>query len=286
MTLCSESHTYLKSTASPSALASTLGGVIDIVPTSTWNDAIIYGDLHSEEAQKVLGSELVTGFSHRAPKVAGDKWFQKKFRLRDGLEALTRHPVQKNKEGTALFFNETELTGRVLTKNGEKQVFTYRGKAHAKSVTAFVIDIDGTDHIDRVRNRIVEMGRFAVLYTTHSHARKASEDGDFFRVIMPLERPFLVDEHGGNPRAAAMNWLSRYVGFSKVLGIRDLDLSAAMKCQSRKTCRSSRLPDQWIARVSATATPSAAIQPCRMASTSRNGSMTAARPSISKRFST
>ncbi|UWQ46875.1 primase-helicase family protein [Leisingera aquaemixtae] len=133
----------------------------------------------------------------------------------------------QNKEGTALFFNETELTGRELTKNGEKQVFTYRGKAHAKSVTAFVIDIDGTDYIDRVRDRIIEMGRFAVLYTTHSHARKASEDGDFFRVIMPLERPFLVDEHGGNPRAAAMNWLSRYLGFSKVLGIEDLDLSAA-----------------------------------------------------------
>ncbi|MDE4141914.1 DUF5906 domain-containing protein [Phaeobacter gallaeciensis] len=227
MTLGSENHTHLQSTVAPPSLASALGGGIDIVPTTQWNDAIVYGDLFSEEAQKVLNSELVTGYSPRAPKVAGDKWTQKKFRLRDGLEALTRHPIQKSKEGAALFFNETELTGRVLTKNGEKQVFTYRGKAHAKSVTAFVIDIDGTDYIDRVRDRISEIGRFAVLYTTHSHARKASEDGDFFRVIMPLERPFLVDEHGGNPRAAAMNWLSRYVGFSKVLGIEDLDLSAA-----------------------------------------------------------
>ncbi|UWQ46871.1 hypothetical protein [Leisingera aquaemixtae] len=97
MTLGSENHTHLKATVAPSALASALGNSIYTVPTTTWNDAIIYGDIYSEEAQKVLDSELVTGFSPRAPKVAGDKWIQKKFRLRDGLEALTRHPVQKNK---------------------------------------------------------------------------------------------------------------------------------------------------------------------------------------------
>ncbi|GAB5434937.1 tyrosine-type recombinase/integrase [Falsiruegeria mediterranea] len=141
--------------------------------------------------------------------------------------------MQKSKEGTALFFNETELTGRVLTTNGEKQVFTYRGKAHAKSVTEFVADIDGTDFIDRVRDRICEMGHFAVLYTTHSHARKRSENGDFFRIIVPLERPFLVEEHGGNPGVAARHWLSRYVGFSNVLGIEDLDLSAAKFVQMK-----------------------------------------------------
>ncbi|MEO9971800.1 MAG: primase-helicase family protein [Roseibium sp.] len=125
------------------------------------------------------------------------------------------------------FFNETELTGRVLTTNGEKQVYTYRGKAHAKSVTAFVADIDGTDYIDRVRDRIIELGLFAILYTTHSHGRKVSEDGDYFRVIIFLERPFLVEEHGENPKQAAMQWLSRYMGFSKLLGVEELDLSAA-----------------------------------------------------------
>ncbi|WP_141468078.1 DUF5906 domain-containing protein [Pelagimonas varians] len=198
-----------------------------VTPTARWNDATIYGDLNSEEAQKVLASELISGFSERAPKVAGDKWIQKKFNVRVVLEALTRHPVQKKKEGTALFFNETELTGRARTIGGERQVFTYRGKAKAKSVSAFVVDIDGTDYIDRIRDTVIELGLFAVLYTTHSHAKKSTEKGDFFRLIIPLEHPFLVEEHGGNPRLAAWHWLSRYVGFSKLLGIIDLDLSAA-----------------------------------------------------------
>ncbi|SPJ30456.1 hypothetical protein [Falsiruegeria mediterranea] len=73
MTLGSENHTHLESTVSTSALASTLGGGVDIVTTAKWNDATIYGDIHSEKAQKVLDSELVTGFSTRAPRVAGDK---------------------------------------------------------------------------------------------------------------------------------------------------------------------------------------------------------------------
>ncbi|UWQ38471.1 hypothetical protein K3552_05535 [Leisingera aquaemixtae] len=227
MTLGSENQPHLKSTATPSTLASVLIDASSVLPSTQWNDATVYGDLYSEEAQKVLDSVLVTGFSSRAPKVAGDKWIQKKFRLRDGLEALTRHPVQKSKEGTALFFNETELTGRVVTTNGEKQVFAYRDKARARSVTAFVADVDGTDNIDRVRDRLIEMGYFAVLYTTHSHGRKVSEHGDYFRVIIPLELPFLVEEHGENPRQAALQWLSRYVGFSKLLGMEELDLSAA-----------------------------------------------------------
>ncbi|MGR3608144.1 MAG: primase-helicase family protein [Sulfitobacter sp.] len=227
MTLGFENHPHLKPTVGPSALSSALGGGNLAVPTTTWNDAIIYGDISSEEAQKVLASELITGFSDRAPKVAGDKWIQKKFRVRDVLETLTRHPVQKDKEGTALFFNETELTGRARTISGERLAFTYRGKAKAKSVSAFVVDIDGTDHIERVRDAAIELGLFAVLYTTHSHAEKSTEGGDFFRLIIPLEYPFLVEKHGGNPRLAAWHWLSRYVGFSKLLGIKDFDLSAA-----------------------------------------------------------
>ncbi|MHC9235083.1 hypothetical protein ACX9MO_05510 [Pseudooceanicola sp. 502str34] len=70
-----------------------LGDDVGAVPTTTWNDAFIFGDIYSEEAQQVLTSELVTGFSDRAPKVAGDKWLQKKVRVRDLLEALTRQTL-------------------------------------------------------------------------------------------------------------------------------------------------------------------------------------------------
>ncbi len=119
------------------------------------------------------------------------------------------------------------MTGRYITNNGDKQAFTYRAKAHAKSVTAFVIDIDGTDKIDRVRDRLIELGLFGVLYTTHSHAAKGTPDSDYFRVIVPLDRPFLVSEFGGTVNQASKEWMARYAGFAKRLGIPDLDLSAA-----------------------------------------------------------
>ncbi len=201
--------------------------VMNSAATAVMNDATVFGDLESPEAQAVLKNELITGFSPRAPKVAGDKWIQRRFPFITYMEVLTQHPVQKNKEGSAFFFNETEITGRSVTENGDKLLYTYRAKAKALSVTAFVVDIDGTDSIDRVRDLLVEKGLFAVLYTTHSHARKASPDGDYFRVIIPLERPFSVSEFGGSVRQASEEWLARYAGFAKALGIEDLDLSAA-----------------------------------------------------------
>ncbi|WP_299406110.1 hypothetical protein [uncultured Roseobacter sp.] len=197
------------------------------IASTVINDATVFGDLNSSEAQSVLKNELITGFSQRAPKVAGDKWIQRRFPFSTYMEVLTKHPVSKKKEGSAFFFNETGLTGRSVTENGDKQLYMYRSKAKALSVTAFVIDIDGTDSIDRVRDQLIEMGLFGVLYTTHSHARKASPDGDYFRVVIPLERPFTVSEFGGSVRQASAEWLARYAGFAKALGIEDLDLSAA-----------------------------------------------------------
>ncbi len=211
---------------------SELGGVqLEVehtaVPSEKLNDALVYGDLDSPEAQAVLTSELITGFSPRAPKVAGDKWIQRRFPFQSYLDTLTQHPIQKTKEGSAFFPNETELTGRAITTNGDKQLYTHRAKAKAKSVTAFVIDIDGTDHIDSVRDRLIKLGLFGILYTTHSHANKASPDGDYFRVIIPMDRPFLVSEFGGSVAQASKEWLARYAGFAKLLGIQELDFSAA-----------------------------------------------------------
>ncbi|MEM6890546.1 MAG: primase-helicase family protein [Pseudomonadota bacterium] len=201
--------------------------VFHVEATTVMNDATVFGDLNSPEAQAVLKSELITGFSQRAPKVVGDKWIQRRFQFNAYMEVLTQHPVSKKKEGSAFFFNETELTGRSFTRDGDKQLYTYRAKAKALSVTAFVIDIDGTGSIDRVRDQLIDMGLFGVLYTTHSHALKATPDGDYFRVVIPLERPFTVSEFGGSVRQASAEWLARYAGFAKALGIEDLDLSAA-----------------------------------------------------------
>jgi hypothetical protein len=195
--------------------------------TKRMNDATVYGDMHSLEARKVLETEFTAGFSERAPKVSGDKWFQLVGPFHQALDLLTKHPVSGKKEGSALFFNETELTGRERELGRQRLPLAYRGKSYAKSVTAFVIDVDGTDKIDRVRDKLIELGIFAVLYTTFSHARKSTDGGDYFRVIIPLERSFLVEENGGNVSQASRQWLSLYIGFAERLGIEELDLSAA-----------------------------------------------------------
>ena len=74
---------------------------------------------------------------------------------------------------------------------------------------------------------MLDLGFFGILYTTYSHAKKATPDGDYFRVIVPMDRLFLVSEHGGTVSKASQEWLARYVGFAKLLGIQDMDLSAA-----------------------------------------------------------
>lgn len=187
------------------------------------NDAIIIGDLQSPECIDVLDSELICGFARNAPRVAPDKWHQIKAPFRNCLETLTSHPISNHKEGTAVFFNETELTGKI----DKELVFAYRNKQYTKSVTAFVIDIDGTDTIERLKGQIVKLGLFALLYTTHSHDRKKSADGDFFRVIIPLAEPFRVSEHGGKVNDASRTWEAKYNGFCKVLGCENVDSSAA-----------------------------------------------------------
>ena len=158
------------------------------------NDALVIGDLDSPESQAVLNSQLITGYSNRAPKVAGDQWVRGAMPVRNYLDQFTSHPVQEKKEGSAFFFNETVLTGRSNTYNGETATFTHRSKKFAKSVTAFVVDIDGTDTVNRMVTKIQELGLFAIIYTTHSQAKKATPDGDYFRAIIPLEKPFAVSE--------------------------------------------------------------------------------------------
>ena len=205
------------------------------------NDAIIIGDLDAPEYVEVLDSELVCGFALNAPRVSADKWRQVKAPLRKCLEELTSHPVSEKKEGKAIFFNETELTGKPFRPNGrdgKSEPYAHRSKRHVTSVTALALDIDGTDKIERVTQRLVELGLFGIAYTTDSHSEKASPDGDYFRVIIPLEKPFRVSEHGGNVNVAAKRWEAKYLGFcEQVLGCTDVDASGAKFAQMMHTPR-------------------------------------------------
>lgn len=201
------------------------------------NDAQVIGGINSIECLSVLNKTFVCGASQGAPRVPSDKWERFELTWREALGMLSQHPVQKDKEGLALFYYDTEQTGNIRVENGRRKVFMHRTKNATYSVTAFVIDIDGTDTVDRVRDKLFALGLFAVIYTTHSHARKSTPDGDYFRVIIPLERPFKVSEHGGTVRKASDAWLSKYIGFCEVLGIKNPDASAAKFAQMMYTPR-------------------------------------------------
>lgn len=200
--------------------------------TSRLNDAVVWGDMSAAEVQRVLNSDFVVGYSDRAPRVSASKWIRIEGSFEHALHVLTQHPVQKKKEGSAYFFNETDLTGQTVSRGGKDYAYTHRKKEHAKSVTAFAIDVDGTDCIRRVRDELFKLGFFGVLYTTHSHARKRSKGKDYFRVVIPLASPFVLADHTSKKMyEAEQKWQAHYAGFTAKLGFQKVDLSAAKLVQ-------------------------------------------------------
>jgi hypothetical protein len=103
-----------------------------------------------------------------------------------------------------------------------------------ESATAIAIDVDGTAKVETVRDRLIELGLFAVIYTTHSHAAKSTPEGDRFRVILFLTESFSFpewkkDRSNNDLRAhktALDEFAGRYVGVCDMLGLDDVDGSA------------------------------------------------------------
>ena len=173
-------------------------------PRPRWNDAEVIGDLASAT---VLDLPAVIGVTDRAPRVSGDKWGRFAWTWREVVEVLTQHPERADKGGNALFFADSELTGK--RRNGVS--FFYKLKDKIQKVYAVAIDVDGGCTVESVVQRIRARGLFAVVYTTHSHASKGGQGSDRFRVILPLSEPFDMGA-GDRRKARAGNWEALYVG--------------------------------------------------------------------------
>lgn len=154
-------------------------------PRPRWNDAEVIGDLASAT---VLDLPAVIGVTDRAPRVSGDKWGRFAWTWREVVEVLTQHPERADKGGNALFFADSELTGK--RRNGVS--FFYKLKDKIQKVYAVAIDVDGGCTVESVVQRIRARGLFAVVYTTHSHASKGGQGSDRFRVILP-QRASAID---------------------------------------------------------------------------------------------
>lgn len=176
-------------------------------PPVLWNDALVIGDLTSPACATVLDLPAVIGTTNAAPRVSGDKWARLAGTWQDVVGVLTRHPERVDKGGDALFFADSELTGK--RRNGVE--FFYKLKDKIQTVYAVAIDVDGGCTVEAVMERVKAKGVFAVIYTTHSHTSKGGPGSDRFRVILPLAEPF--DMGAGNDRKdREEEWEARYVG--------------------------------------------------------------------------
>lgn len=189
-------------------------------------DTKIIGDLSSPAAKVVLGSSI-TVLQAPSCRTPGNRWAKVTGTVEQLLDSvLGQHPKSDQKDGLALTFADAANGGKHTNHNGKSVQYGQRLKSKITGVTAVAIDVDGTSKIGPVKDRLVELGLFSVIYTTHSHAAKRTEFGDRFRVIVFLDQPFNLPLGDFARRAAVSEWESRYVGFCALLGLADIDASA------------------------------------------------------------
>jgi len=140
---------------------------------SNWNDATIFGDLHSEECQSLLQQNfnVICG---RSKKQAADSWRAIDWTLHDLIEnILSKHEVSFNKNGNAIVFAETAKSGEVVEIGNTDEVYELCGRKaqDIKNITFAGFDIDDGSELDSATKKVEKLGFFALIYTTHSHAR-------------------------------------------------------------------------------------------------------------------
>lgn len=200
-----------------------------------WNDATIIGDLEAPEAKALLKSDISVMFAY-SQRTPGPKWLKQDGTVEQLLNTtLTKHPSFAEKDGEAFVYATSKLGAKITDADGKTIQRTYRVADMVKSINAIAIDVDGTDKVERIKDRVEELGLFAVIYTTHSYVEKWSEDGERFRVILFLDQPFAIPvpdkgtetrEARKQRRDAVYAYQARYAGVCELLGLIDVDSSA------------------------------------------------------------
>ncbi|GAA6198706.1 hypothetical protein NBRC116598_41510 [Pseudophaeobacter arcticus] len=216
--------------------------------TQGWNDATVIGDLNQPESQAVLSSEiaLLTGAGMYTP---GKKWVFTHGTVEALIEKiLSRHQESENKNGLAAIYAVGPNTSK-MTSNGVVTQFASKLKATIQYVTAFVGDVDGTDTIERFKARVQELGYFCVIYTTYSHSKKKTAEGDYFRFIIFLSQPFMFPADKDQRKVAFADWEARYAGMCEQLGVVDLDAASLRPNQMMFTPRHASDDDGFKAHI-------------------------------------
>lgn len=222
-----------------------------------WNDAVMIGDFDTPEMQAALGATtaVLTAKHHRVP---GKNWSHKKGSLREILDSiLTRHPVEKEKHGSALSYGVSKGRRKHTGAGGNEKRFAPRLKDEIEAIYSFAVDVDGSEKAMAVRDRLTAAGYLVVLYTTHSHAAKKTEKGDRFRVVIFFKEPFVFPHPSANMRKlpkdqqqarvdAIKLYEAIYTGIAEeIVGLDDFDGSGMKLNQIQHPPRRPADADEW-----------------------------------------
>ena len=226
-------------------------------PTPHTNGAVRYGTVDPA----LLARKVSVGGSLMGQSTAPGRWKNREYTIAQLIAKLERHQVG-DKDGDCL------MQGPVI-----------EGKRQASAVPRLellIIDLDTGQSIDEMRERLQQLGYFAVIYSTHSYGKPITQikkdvlikyfDGEVnpsidqvcaylqkvkryqpeildgaellkdaheaggimmvvkhrpmpkFRVVLLLDKPFVIAERGGLEQEARKEWRERYFGASKLIG--------------------------------------------------------------------
>ena len=159
-------------------------------PSGFWNEALVYGDLVSEEARSVLSPTipLLTNFSSKGYSGTWRSWEPTNELLID--EVLSVHPVSRIKDGNSIVF-ATSAIERYETVGGIRWGLCSRRKEDILAISAAGFDVDSGRLLPHALKRLRELGLFSIL----SAAAAGNEVG--------LRHPVRVSAATGGARCAA-----------------------------------------------------------------------------------
>jgi hypothetical protein len=120
------------------------------------NDAVIYGILDPA----LLAREIEIGISPFGSQTRSGRWKNWKTTVGGLLSKLTKHAVGE-KDGACF------LQGAVI--DGERR------SSSIPHLDLLVLDLDTGENIDEARQKLIDLGLFSVIYTTHSHLKPITE---------------------------------------------------------------------------------------------------------------
>lgn len=145
-------------------------------PTSTFNDALIFGDLKTVESYLSEPITLAFGKNREAKK-----WRNTEMKIGEFIASLTEHKEARKKDGAA--YLQGELVAPTRSANNVRQL------------DLLILDMDTGQPMDVIRERLINQNIFAVLYTTHSHGANVTEiSKNALRKTLKLEKDERIEK--------------------------------------------------------------------------------------------